>query len=86
MGKTIIQSAVLGAACLVCSSAMAQEDAFLKPPLYSTAFSHGFGTLYTAAYRPREGRMQVLWPAKSWDQTFADFTEGAVRIVIPGQG
>jgi predicted choloylglycine hydrolase len=58
-------------------------DAFLKPPLYSTAFAHGFGTLYTAAYRPREGRMQVLWPGKTWDHTFARFTEGTVRIVIP---
>ncbi len=30
--------------------------AFLRPPLYSTAFDAGFGTLYTAVYRPRLGR------------------------------
>ncbi len=29
--------------------------AFLRPPLYSTAFDHGFGTLYTAALPPSPG-------------------------------
>ncbi len=36
--------------------------AFLRPPLYSTAFRHGFGTLYTALYRPRLGQMELRWP------------------------
>lgn len=36
--------------------------AFLRPPLYSTAFQHGFGTLYTALYRPRLGQMELRWP------------------------
>ena len=29
--------------------------AFQRPPLYSTAFGRGFGTVYTAVYWPRRG-------------------------------
>lgn len=56
---------------------------FLRPPLYSTAFSQGFGTLYTAAYRPRTGEVELLWPGSTWHQSFADFKEGAKTIVFP---
>lgn len=57
--------------------------AFLRPPLYSTAFSLGFGTLYTAVYRPRLGRMEVRWPDVTWTHSFDDFQEGARQILIP---
>ena len=51
-------------------------EAFLAPPLYSDAYSRGFGTLYTAAYRPREGRVDYLWPGEpAWTKTFRDFPE-----------
>ncbi|MDN5788979.1 C45 family peptidase [Pseudorhodobacter sp.] len=40
--------------------------AFLKPPLYSIAFERGFGTLYTAVYRPRLGQMELRWPRGTW--------------------
>ncbi|MCA8880971.1 MAG: hypothetical protein KDA73_13675 [Rhodobacteraceae bacterium] len=56
---------------------------FLRPPLYSTAFNKGFGTLYTAAYRPHAGHMQLCWPGKVWDQSFDNFTETTQRIMIP---
>ena len=43
---------------------------FLRPPLYSLAFDRGFGTLYTAAYRPRERRsMSYHWPHYEWPLT-----------------
>ena len=54
--------------------------AFLHYPLYSTAYKRGFGTLYTAAYRPGEGTVDYLWPRVSWRQSFSDFEEG-VRVV-----
>ena len=57
--------------------------AFLKPPLYSTAFTAGFGTLYTAVYRPRKRQMEVRWPGAVWPFSFTDFQESARRIVIP---
>ena len=48
--------------------------AFLRPPLYSDAYSVGFGTLYTAAYRPLEGCVDYVWPdAEPWTKSFDDF-------------
>ena len=58
--------------------------AFLKPPLYSTAFAQGFGTLYTAAYRPRLGQMELRWPRASWPFDINDFHEGQMMIHTPG--
>jgi predicted choloylglycine hydrolase len=50
-------------------------DAFLRPFLYSRAYEKGFGTLYTAAYRPLEGRVQYRWPTFTWDLSFDAFEE-----------
>ena len=58
--------------------------AFLKPPLYSTAFDQGFGTLYTAVYRPRLGQMEIRWPGTVWSQAFKKFNEGARQVTVPG--
>lgn len=57
--------------------------AFLKPPLYSTAFSKGFGTLYTAAYRPKSGQVEIHWPDRSWSKSFTDFPEDRVHVAFP---
>lgn len=59
--------------------------AFLKPPLYSTAFASGFGTLYTAAYRPRAGAMTVHWPGRAWEKSFEKFEEDSVRVAFPAR-
>ena len=56
---------------------------FLRPPLYSTAFSSGFGTLYTAAYRPTRRTMELYWPGQSWTKSFDQFEEDARRIALP---
>ncbi|WP_299564758.1 C45 family peptidase [uncultured Sulfitobacter sp.] len=58
--------------------------AFLKPPLYSTAFQHGFGTLYTAVYRPRKKEMELRWPGTVWPFSLTDFEEGAREVLLPG--
>jgi len=50
-------------------------DAFLGPPLYSTAYERGFGTLYTAVYRPAEVAVDVRWPAFAWSLGFDRFVE-----------
>ncbi|GMG81022.1 C45 family autoproteolytic acyltransferase/hydolase [Paralimibaculum aggregatum] len=57
--------------------------AFLKPPLYSTAFNQGFGTLYTAVYRPRARTMELRWPRVRWPLTLSGFSEGARHIAMP---
>lgn len=58
--------------------------AFLRPPLYSTAFAQGFGTLYTAVYRPRKKQMELRWPDVVWPLSLDDFVEGAREVVLPG--
>lgn len=58
---------------------------FLQPPLYSLAFASGFGTLYTAAYKPRDGAMQLIWPDRSWTKSFGNFDEEALTILYPAQ-
>lgn len=46
--------------------------AFLQAPLYAHAFDRGFGTLYTAAYRPSAGSVTYRWPGETWVRTFDD--------------
>lgn len=57
-------------------------DAFLRPPLYSTAYESGFGTLFTSVYRPAEGRAWYRWPSFEWEQSFDRFVEGTHEEVL----
>ncbi|MDU9003293.1 C45 family peptidase [Sedimentitalea todarodis] len=59
-------------------------NAFLKPPLYSMAFSVGFGTLYTAVYRPRKKEMEIRWPGTVWSLSMKDFQDGSRVVRLPG--
>ncbi|MFO1154820.1 MAG: C45 family peptidase [Rhodospirillales bacterium] len=49
---------------------------FLDRPLHRPVSEGGWGTLYTAAYRPAEGTMELCWPHQRWRQSLAAFTEG----------
>lgn len=53
---------------------------FLKAPLFNRKYSKGFGTIYTAVYRPKEGLLQLMWPGITLHQTFANFSEGITTI------
>jgi predicted choloylglycine hydrolase len=57
--------------------------AFLRPPLYSTAFSAGFGTLYTAVYEPRSRAMRLCWPGTTWVQQLDAFVEDSRQVRYP---
>ena len=51
--------------------------ALTSPPLRAQAYDAGFGTLYTATYRPARGSAGYDWPGSpSWQQSFDDFQEG----------
>jgi predicted choloylglycine hydrolase len=50
-------------------------DRFLEPPLYSRWIQSP--TVYTAVYRPAEGRVDHLWPGASRSQSFDRFEPGA---------
>ena len=49
---------------------------FLAPPLYSTGYALGFGTLYTAMYRPADLAVEYRWPGSSWRHSIDGFTSG----------
>ena len=50
-------------------------SAFLEPPLHNTEYRQGFGTTYTAAYYPAEGRAEYRWPGFTWEQSLDRFEE-----------
>ncbi|SCD64169.1 Predicted choloylglycine hydrolase [Streptomyces sp. DvalAA-14] len=66
-------------------AAGADVAAMLKPPLYQLAYDEGLGTVYTADYRPSEGRVTYYWPAETWEQSFTAFAPGS-RTMTLGRG
>jgi predicted choloylglycine hydrolase len=60
--------------------------AMLKPPLYRPVDEQGVGTLYTARYRPAEGRVTYFWPGESWQQSFAGFAPGSRTVTLHRAG
>ena len=56
--------------------------AFLEPPLYARGFDRGYGTLYTAVYRPVDGVVDYRWPGSTWRQAFAAFVEGEHTVPL----
>jgi predicted choloylglycine hydrolase len=60
-------------------------DAFLRAPLFSTSYANGWGTLYTAVFRPVEGVVDYRWPTSAWRLGFDRFTEGThVEVLADG--
>jgi predicted choloylglycine hydrolase len=59
--------------------------AFLEPPLHSTDYADGFGTLYTAVYRPAEAAVDYRWPGQTWRQSCAAFEEGMRAVRLPSR-
>ncbi|XVX20314.1 C45 family autoproteolytic acyltransferase/hydrolase [Actinomycetota bacterium] len=47
-------------------------SAFLRAPLRREDYARGFGTLYTAAYRPDLGEATYAWPGTTWRRGFDD--------------
>ena len=56
--------------------------ACLRSPLYATRFHQGFGTLYTAEYRPADGVARYHWPGRTWTQALGAFDSGGVEIQL----
>jgi predicted choloylglycine hydrolase len=57
-------------------------DRFLSPPLYSTGYDMGFGTLYTAVYRPADLSIGYHWPGSVWPHTVPGFASGQHRVTL----
>ncbi|MEP7281110.1 MAG: C45 family peptidase [Rubrivivax sp.] len=56
---------------------------FLEPPLYALDFERGFGTLYTAAYRPRSRTVEYRWPGLRWRLALDSFEPGSRVVEYP---
>ncbi len=57
-------------------------SAFLKKPLFNRQYNDGFGTVYTAVYRPAEGYMELRWQDETLHQSFDAFEEGNTLITF----
>jgi predicted choloylglycine hydrolase len=56
--------------------------ACLRPPLYATKFGAGFGTLYTAEYRPAEGVARFHWPGQTWTHTLDQSGPSSIQVQL----
>jgi predicted choloylglycine hydrolase len=54
--------------------------ALLRPPLYATRFGEGFGTLYTAEYRPDRGLARYYWPGRTWEHSLDRLGPESIEI------
>jgi len=59
--------------------------AFEKPPLYSTAFERGLGTIYTSVYWPAQGKIEYRRPGEIWKQNVARLEPGIRHIRYPAR-
>jgi predicted choloylglycine hydrolase len=55
---------------------------FLRPPVYNTAYQRGFGTLYTAVYKPQQATVDYVWPNQNWHFSMENFKEQRREIVF----
>lgn len=56
--------------------------AMLTPPIYQVKYAEGLGTVYTARYRPSDGRITYYWPGESGEQSFDEFAPGARTVTL----
>jgi predicted choloylglycine hydrolase len=57
-----------------------RAGAFLAPPLYATDYARGFGTLYTAVWRPDLGEVELRWPDGVWRHALAGHFAGRCGV------
>jgi predicted choloylglycine hydrolase len=60
--------------------------AFLRPPVYQTSYGRGYGTLYTALYRPESASAELIWSASRWRQSCSDFIEDTRHVHFNDDG
>jgi predicted choloylglycine hydrolase len=69
-------------AVTVAKDAETMLGVFLNPPLYQTSHGRGYGTLYTAVYRPNDASVELIWPSSRWQQSCAAFLEGTRTLTF----
>jgi predicted choloylglycine hydrolase len=53
---------------------------FLAPPIYLAGWDRGWGTLYTAAYRPAAEKGELFWRAAHWEGGVDRLVEREERV------
>jgi predicted choloylglycine hydrolase len=56
--------------------------ACLRSPLYATRFHEGFGTLYTAEYRPIDGVARYHWPHRTWEHSLDKAGSDSIQLQL----
>ena len=56
--------------------------ACLRSPLYARRFQEGFGTLYTAEYRPAQGVARYHWPGRTWAHAQGQLEPGSIQVQL----
>jgi hypothetical protein len=56
-------------------------ERMLRPALHTRDYAGGFGTLYTADYRPEDGSLTYRWPGINWTRRF-DSPEDTVDVTL----
>jgi predicted choloylglycine hydrolase len=57
-------------------------SACLRSPLYARRFHEGFGTLYTAEYRPAESFARYHWPGRTWAHSEGKLEPGSIEVEL----
>jgi len=80
--RSVAREAALRTALEGGAKAEAVVTAFFRPPLFQTSYDKGYGTLYTALYRPQDASCELVWPKERWRQSCADFRDGTKTIQL----
>jgi predicted choloylglycine hydrolase len=80
--RSVERAAALQATSDTGAMADAALAAFFQPPLFQTSYEKGYGTLYTALYRPLDASCELVWPNEKWLQSCADFRDGTKTIQL----
>ena len=61
--------------------------ALLRPPLFQSSYLRGYGTLYSAVYRPATRQVELHWPGTApWRQSVESFSPGQREITCANGG
>jgi predicted choloylglycine hydrolase len=58
--------------------------ACMRSPVCATRFHEGFGTLYTAEYRPADGVARYRWPHRTWEHSLDKVESGSIQLQVGG--
>lgn len=65
------------------ASVEAIADRFLAPPIYLDSWDRGWGTLYTALYRPETASGEIRWRSAKWSASIDHFPERELLVSHP---